>query len=217
MTHEHVLEFDCRFQYPSGFSPDFNFTAGEGVTALVGHSGAGKTTVLNLIAGLLRPQSGTIKLRGQSLFETAANVDLPPEHRGVGYVFQDYQLFPHLSVLDNLCYGQRRRNQANAVAKQEFDKTVSVLELADLLARYPGTLSGGQKQRVAIGRAILRGPKLLLLDEPLNAVHWQLRENVMEHLRRVVGEFRLPTLLVSHDRDSVAQIANATATLGLTK
>jgi molybdate transport system ATP-binding protein len=204
-----VLEFDCRFQYPSGFSLDFHFTAGEGVTALVGPSGVGKTTVLNLIAGLLQPHAGRIRLRGQTLFDAKTNVDLPPERRGVGYVFQDYQLFPHLSVTENLRYGQKRQRGGRI----DFNKTVAVLELADVLNRYPATLSGGQKQRVAIGRAILRSPNLLLLDEPLSAVHWHLRESVLEHLRRVADEFHLPTLLVSHDRESAVQIANATVEL----
>jgi molybdate transport system ATP-binding protein len=204
-----VLEFDCRFHYPAGFSLNFAFTAGEGVTALIGPSGVGKTTVLNLIAGLLRPHDGTITLRGQALFDNKGHVDLPPNDRGVGYVFQDYQLFPHLSVLENLRYGQKRQHGGRI----EFEKTVAVLELTDLLKRFPATLSGGQKQRVAIGRALLRSPKVLLLDEPLSAVHWQLRETVMDYLRRVADEFHLPTLLVSHDRESVAQLANATVEL----
>jgi molybdate transport system ATP-binding protein len=205
-----VLEFDCRFRYPSGFALNFQFTAGDGVTALVGPSGVGKTTVLNLIAGLLRPHSGTIRLRDQILFDASSKTYLPPERRGIGYVFQDYQLFPHLSVAENLRYGQSRQKDACNEHPKAFEKAVQVLELGDLVTRYPATLSGGQKQRVAIGRALLRSPRLLLLDEPLSALHSQLRETVMEHLRRIADEFCVPMLLVSHDRQSVAQLAGTT-------
>ncbi len=210
MSDSPVVQFDCRFHYPAAFALDFEFTAGEGVTALVGPSGVGKTTVLNLIAGLLRPDAGRIALRGGALFDARSNFDLPPERRAVGYVFQDYQLFPHLTVGDNLRYGQRR--QVNG--RVEFDSVLAALELNDLVNRPPATLSGGQKQRVAIGRAILRNPKLLLLDEPLNAVHWQLRDCTLDYLRRIADTYHLPTLLVSHDRQSIAQFADAIVELG---
>jgi molybdate transport system ATP-binding protein len=201
-----ALRFNCRFRYPTGFSLNFAFVAEAGVTAIVGPSGSGKTTVLNLIAGLLTPDSGTIALNDRTLFDAQAKVNISPERRGVGYVYQDYQLFPHLSIEDNLRYGQRRAEQASA----DFDRVVEVLELADVLKRYPVSLSGGQKQRVAVGRAMLRGPSLLLLDEPLTALDTNLRASVAADLRRAIDELRIPTLLVSHDQDSINWLAHTT-------
>lgn len=205
-----VLKFDCRFCYPSGFRLDFAFEAGPGVTALVGPSGSGKTTILNLLAGLLRPQAGEIELHGKRLFSSSANVNVPPEGRNVGYVFQDYQLFPHLSVEQNLRYGHRR-------AKSEhfsFLRAVEILDLKDLLARSPKSLSGGEQQRVAIGRAILRGAGILLLDEPFSALDPELRRSVSEYLARAIAEFHIPTLLVSHDMETVKAIAHTTIRIG---
>jgi molybdate transport system ATP-binding protein len=204
-----VLCFDCQFQYSTGFRLRFQFVAEAGVTAIVGPSGSGKTTVLNLIAGLLRPNTGRISLHDQVLFDSAARINLPPERRGVGYVIQDYQLFPHLTVEDNLRYGWRRAGKVDV----EFDRIVRILELSDVLQRSPTSLSGGQKQRVAVGRAILRGPRLLLVDEPLNALDAELRASIAEYLGRVVAEFHIPTLLVSHDRESVASLAQTTLSL----
>jgi molybdate transport system ATP-binding protein len=207
-----VLRFDCRFSYPAGFGLNFAFVAESGVTALIGPSGSGKTTVLNLIAGLLTPEYGTISLHDNTLFDSGTRTNLPPEERGVGYVFQDYQLFPHLNVAQNLRYGQRRTRQIGA----DFQRIVNVLELGDLLRRYPHSLSGGQKQRVAVGRAFLRSPKLLLLDEPLTALDPSLRASVAEHLVRAIEEFQIPTLLVSHDRESIDWLAHATVSMGPT-
>jgi len=204
-----VLRFDCRFSYPAGFGLNFAFVAERGVIALVGPSGSGKTTVLHLIAGLLKPQNGTITLHDQVLFDSKMRVNLPPEGRGVGYVFQDYQLFPHLTVGKNLRYGQRRTRQTGI----DFDRIVNILELGDLLRRYPYSLSGGQKQRVAVGRALLRSPKLLLLDEPLSALDPSLRASVAEHLVRAIEEFHIPTLLVSHDRESIEWLAHTTVSM----
>ena len=201
-----LLHFDCRFRYDSGFRLDFAFDAGAGVTALVGPSASGKTTVLNLIAGLLRPQSGTIRLHDRVLFDAATHINLPPERRDVGYVFQDYQLFPHLNVSDNLRYGQRRTHHESV----SYERIVEILELADVARRFPHSLSGGQKQRVALGRALLRSPNLLLLDEPLSALDAELRASVAEYLSRAIAEFRIPTLLVTHDQESVAALAHAT-------
>jgi molybdate transport system ATP-binding protein len=124
-------------------------------------------------------------------------------------VIQDYQLFPHLTVEENLRYGWHRAGKAGV----ELDRIAGILELADLLRRLPSSLSGGQKQRVALGRAILRSPQILLLDEPLNALDADLRANIAEYLGRVIGEFQIPTLLVSHDRESVARLAHTTLTL----
>jgi molybdate transport system ATP-binding protein len=204
-----VLNFDCQFQYAAGFRLSFQFAAERGVTAIVGPSGSGKTTILNLVAGLLRPDTGKISLHDKVLFDSKSRINLPPEGRGVGYVIQDYQLFPHLTVEENLRYGWRRARETGV----EFDRIVAILELADLVHRLPNSLSGGQKQRVALGRAILRSPQILLLDEPLNALDADLRANIAEYLDRVIGEFQIPTLLVSHDRESVARLAHTTLTL----
>jgi molybdate transport system ATP-binding protein len=205
-----VLSFSCRFRYESGFALNFQFEANSGVTAIVGPSGSGKTTVLNLIAGLLRPQTGKISLQDDVLFDSAAGMDLPPEQRGIGYVIQDFQLFPHLTVRENLLYGWQRSKKVGV----DLTAIVKILELADLLQRAPNSLSGGQKQRVAIGRAILRCPKLLLLDEPLNAVDANLRASISEYLKSVIGELQIPTILVSHDRESMAQLTETTISIG---
>ena len=199
-----VLRFDCRFRYASGFALDFAFVAERGVTAIVGPSGSGKTTVLNLIAGLLTPAEGMIELGETQLFDAKSSTNVPPERREIGYIFQDYQLFPHLSVEQNLRYGERRANHAPA----SFGHVVNTLELSQLLKRAPASLSGGEKQRVALGRALLRGPRLLLLDEPLNAVDARLRQSISEFLARAIAEFKIPAVLVSHDQESIATLAD---------
>jgi molybdate transport system ATP-binding protein len=202
------LEFACRHRWPDGFVLDAAFEAGEGVTALVGPSGSGKTTALHLIAGLLRPDAGRIALDGSVLVDGEQGVFVPPHRRRVGVVFQDYLLFPHLSVRENLRYGLRRR----APKSQEFAHVVELLELGSLLDRRPGTLSGGEKQRTALGRAILSGPELLLLDEPLSAVDERLKDRMLALVERAIREFRLPTLLVSHHREDVRRLADRIVT-----
>ena len=204
-----ILQFDCRFQYPGGFALQLAFEAGSSVTALVGPSGCGKTTVLNLIAGLLPPDRGRIVLQGRTLFNSQPAVNLPPEARGIGYVFQDYQLFPHLTVEQNLRYGQRRIARGGRGETIGFDQVIDVLKLGDMLHRRPMALSGGQKQRVALGRAILRSPQLLLLDEPLSAVDLGHRRSIEEFLAESIARFHLPVLLVSHDEHSVARLAQS--------
>ncbi len=205
-----ILTFDCRFQYTQGFALDFAFDSGGAVTALVGPSGCGKTTVLNLIAGLLRPTSGDITLCGRTLFSTKKRIALPPEQREIGYVFQDYQLFPHLTVEENLRFGARRA----AEPRIEFAPVADVLRLGDLLTRYPAALSGGQKQRVALARAILCSPRLLLLDEPLSAVDAAHRVAIEEFLTECIRRFEIPALLVSHDSQSVDRLADTMIPIG---
>jgi molybdate transport system ATP-binding protein len=197
------LEFACDFIYPTGFHLCFEFSA-SGVTTLAGPSGVGKTTVLNLIAGLLTPTSGRIVCRGEVLFDSCAAINLAPEERSIGYVFQDYLLFPHLSVKQNLLYGRP------SILSPAFtlDQVVNTLDIGDILRRPPRTLSGGQKQRVALGRAILREPKLLLLDEPLNSLDHSLRRNVTRYLARALHEFSIPTLVASHDQLSETGLEN---------
>jgi molybdate transport system ATP-binding protein len=184
---------------------DAAFATDAAVTALFGPSGSGKTSVLSMIAGLRRPDAGRIRVGTRLLFDSRTRVDLPPEKRRVGYVFQDHLLFPHLDVRGNLLYGWRRRaREARAVS---FDKVVRVLELSDLLARLPHSLSGGQRQRVALARGLLCGPDLLLLDEPLSSVDEELRQRVLDYIRSVLQEWRVPTLYVTHNAAEVRQIA----------
>lgn len=194
-----VLQFDCRFQYPHGFHLELGFEAGPGVTALVGKSGTGKTTTLHLIAGLLRPTGGSIVVGERVLFHSARHINLPVERRGLGLVHQDYQLFPHLTVENNLKFGWCR----NAGDVRELSRMIDVLELRALLGRMPAALSGGQRQRVALGRALLCRPALLLLDEPLSALDAELRQSILHDLRSTLQRYPVPTLLVTHDVDSI--------------
>ena len=169
--------------------------------AVTGPSGAGKTTMIEAIAGLKRPAAGEITIGGRTLFDSARGVDLAPRRRQVGYVPQDVALFPHLNVRRNIGYGAAR----GAVA---FDKVARLLDIAGLLERGVGGLSGGERQRVAIARALLSAPALLLLDEPLAAVDAGLRERVLPYIERVRDELALPMIHVSHAADEVRRIAD---------
>ncbi len=206
MTH---LSFQCEFAYASGFRLDAAFETEPGVTALVGPSGSGKTTILSLIAGLLRPASGRIVLADRVLVDTQARVFLPPQRRRVGLVFQDRCLFPHLTVRRNLQYAQRRKPHRSI----DFDAIVDILEIGALLDRRPQTLSGGQQQRVALGRALLAGPELLLLDEPLSGLDVPLQSRIIDFLKRLLSEYEIPALLVTHQAEQVESLASQIITL----
>ncbi|MBL0164722.1 MAG: ATP-binding cassette domain-containing protein [Xanthomonadales bacterium] len=183
---------------------DIRFSSSARCLALFGDSGAGKTTILNAIAGLLRPRHARIVLDNQILIDSAAGIDMPPAARGVGYVFQDGRLFPHLSVRGNLLYGAQARHR-KAI---QFERLVELLELGPLLDRRPHNLSGGERQRVAIGRALASEPRILLLDEPLTGLHHEARVQVLDHLRRLKQELHVATLLVSHQVDEVIALAD---------
>lgn len=198
-----LLTLDCAFRYPEGFELDAKFEAGEGITALFGSSGAGKTTVLGLIAGILRPERGTIRLGDRTLVDTQAGVLMPAERRGIGVVFQDGRLFPHLSVRDNLVFS--RRAKASPIT---LPKVVEILELAHLVDQWPARLSGGERQRVALGRALLSDPRLLVMDEPVSALDEPLKHRVLDYLVRVVAKWHVPTLFVSHDSADVRRLAD---------
>ncbi len=183
---------------------DVAFRSSARALALFGDSGAGKTSVLDAIAGLLDPHHGRIVLDGQCLFDRAGRVSMPVARRDVGYVFQDGRLFPHLGVRANLLYGARARRRTAG----DFTRIVELLDLGDLLARSPSTLSGGERQRVAIGRALLARPRILLLDEPLTGLHREARAQVLGHLGRLKRELRVATLLVSHQADEVIALVD---------
>lgn len=177
-----------------------------GITALFGRSGSGKTTLVNLLAGLLRPDRGTIKIGNQVLFSSASRIDLPPERRRLGYVFQDGRLFPHISVRGNLLYGMRHRRAERAVV--DFDAAVQLLGIEKLLTRRPRDLSGGEKQRVAIGRALLSNPRLLLMDEPLAAIDAARKSQILPFIERLRDELRIPIIYVSHAMDEIIRLAD---------
>jgi molybdate transport system ATP-binding protein len=198
------ITFQCRFHYAGGFALEGEFAATGEVTALFGPSGSGKTTILSLIAGLLRPQQGRIELCGETVLDTSKRVAVLPEKRRVGLCFQDHCLFPHLRVAANIAYGARRRN----VNEKLMRRAIEILELSDLLDRFPRQLSGGQQQRVALARALASGPRALLLDEPLTAVEAELRDRVVAFIQRIVCDMHLPVLLVSHNRELVDRLAS---------
>ncbi|OCC03229.1 molybdenum ABC transporter ATP-binding protein [Labrys sp. WJW] len=189
----------------AGFTLESAFTSDGGITALFGRSGSGKTTLLNAMAGLIRPDSGHIRLDGQTLFEASTRIFLAPHRRRIGLVFQDAQLFPHLTARQNLLYG--RFFNRNAGPKLDFDAVVGVLGIEKLLERRPNALSGGEKQRVAIGRALLASPRLLLMDEPLAALDTPRKLEILPLIERVRDEMKVPILYVSHAVEEVARLA----------
>lgn len=187
------------------------FEAEGGITALFGPSGAGKTTILDCVAGLLQPKQGRIALDGMVLFDTAKGICLAPEARACGYVFQDNRLFPHRSVRQNLLFGHARTPPDRRW--MALGEAVEFLGIGHLLERMPRTLSGGESQRVAIGRALLSGPRLLLFDEPLSSLDSARREEIMTVIERVRDELGVPMLYVSHDAAEVERLAGRTVTL----
>ncbi len=194
------------------FSLDMDFRIERsGVTALFGPSGAGKTSVVSAIAGLIRPDDGRIVVNGRTVFDRAAGIDIAISDRRVGYVFQDARLFPHMDVEGNLLFGWRRaQNRANA---GEIASIVEMLGIGHLRNRSPRGLSGGEKQRVAIGRALLSSPEILLLDEPMASLDAGRREEILPYLERLRDARQIPVLYVSHALDEVARLADEVVVL----
>ena len=173
----------------------------QGATALFGLSGSGKSSLINLVSGLIDPDEGVIALNDRELFNSAQNVCVPINQRNIGYVFQDARLFPHYTVNGNLRYGMKN------TSKDEFNYIVELLGIGHLLKRYPITLSGGEKQRVAIGRALLMDPEILLMDEPLSALDLPRKRELMNYLERLSKEINIPILYVTHSLDELLRLA----------
>ncbi|EOJ9083083.1 sulfate/molybdate ABC transporter ATP-binding protein, partial [Campylobacter coli] len=170
------------------------------ITAIFGESGAGKTTLLKIIAGLIKPEFGRIEVGDELWFDTQKNVNLAIQKRKIGFVFQDYALFPNMSVKENISYA--------ATSKQKAEELLSLMNLENLAKIYPKNLSGGQAQRVALARALAREPQILLLDEPLSALDFKMRSFLQDELVKILQHFKITTLLVSHDLAEIYKLSH---------
>lgn len=193
------------------FALDVDFKAPPGITVLFGRSGSGKTSIVNAVAGLLTPDEGRVALGDRVLLDTRRGINLPPQRRRIGYVFQEGRLFPHLTVRQNLTYG--RLFAPHGASREDPDKVIAMLGLEPLLQRRPGRLSGGEKQRVAIGRALLSAPELILADEPLAALDEARKAEILPYFERLRDEVSVPVLYVSHSAAEVARLATTVVAL----
>ena len=183
------------------FSLSIRFSIERDILVLFGPSGCGKTTTLRSIAGLLQPDGGRIVNDGEVFFDSADRIFIPPRQRRIGYMFQDFALFPHMTVYRNIWYGVRDHDQE---AREMYEKLTSLLKIGDLAQRSPGQLSGGEKQRVALARALMAQPKILLLDEPLSSLDTETRLEVRNELREMQRIWNIPFILVTHDPDEAS-------------
>ena len=205
-----TLSVSLRHALP-GFALDATFEAPPGLTVLFGRSGSGKTTVINAVAGLIRPQSGRIVADGRVLFDSESRTCLPPHRRRLGYIFQEGRLFPHLTVQQNLTYG--RWFAPRSAPREDMARVVDLLGIGHLLTRRPAQLSGGEKARVAIGRALLAAPAMILADEPLAALDEPRKAEILPYFERLRDEVSVPILYVSHSAAEVARLATTVIVL----
>ena len=204
-----MLEVDIEHRL-GAFELDIHFRSGRGLTALFGRSGAGKTSIVNVIAGLVRPERGRIVVDGSVLIDTELGIWVPAHRRRVGYVFQEDRLFPHLTVRQNLLFGRWFATRPSPAAR--LDDVVDLLGISPLLDRRPARLSGGEKQRVAIGRALLASPRLLLMDEPLASLDAQRKDEILPYIERLRDQAGVPIIYVSH---AVAEVTRLASTIVL--
>lgn len=180
----------------------FNLKEGDLVT-LYGNSGAGKTTILKIISGLLAPDTGLISMGNKKWLDTSKKINISPQKRNIGFVFQEYALFPNMSVKENLEFALGKQGD-----KKRIDELIEIVDIGDMQNRNPNTLSGGQKQRLALARALVQKPKLLLLDEPLSALDYQMRIKLQQYILKVHKEFKLTTVLISHDLSEIIKMSD---------
>ena len=198
------------------FSVDIEYGFEKGVLVIQGESGAGKTTVLNCISGLTLPDEGQISIGGQVVFDSSKRVNIPTRARTIGYLFQNYALFPNMTVHQNITYGIKNRAEYKKNSKTEREKLLSYADeimenfgIAHLKKKHPNQISGGEKQRVALSRAIVTKPDLLLLDEPFSALDYQTKENVYQEFAAFKENFRIPTILITHDTKESEMFADS--------
>ncbi|MBW8067489.1 MAG: ATP-binding cassette domain-containing protein [Ferrovum sp.] len=187
-----------------GFALDVNWAAQEGIAVIFGPSGSGKSMTLQAIAGFVAVDEGYIQVGEQVFLDSSASIDLPPQRREIGYLLQNYALFPHMTVRQNILYGRRTSGQATG----EFREMIALFQLEGLENRYPGALSGGQKQRVALARALMRKPGILLLDEPLAAVDIAVRKMIRTELKLLQRKLKIPMILITHDLGEALSLAD---------
>jgi molybdate transport system ATP-binding protein len=196
------------------FTLDLAFSVRPGeILVLMGSNGSGKSTTLNILAGLLTPDAGCIRLNGSTLCEPARGTDTPIEHRRIGYVFQNAAVFPHLTVQDNIAFGPRARGEDQEEIRKRVDLLLDVVHIRDLATVKAGNLSGGQKQRVALARAIAIRPALLMLDEPFTALDAESTMGVKELIRKFVTEMQIPCIVVTHRRTDSSDIGDRVCVL----
>jgi len=183
-----------------GFELSTSFSSPGRTTALFAPSGSGKSLTLKAVAGLLKPEKGKIEINSRTLFDSKAGINLPPQERRVGFLFQDYALFPHMSVFENVAYGARSR--------EKVEELLKLLKIEKLRDKYPSQISGGQKQRVALARALAVEPQILLLDEPFSALDSLLKEELQRELKRIQEIYKIPIIFVSHNPDEVFNLSD---------
>lgn len=194
-------------KYPD-ISIEVEISFDDGILVLFGHSGSGKTTILNCVAGLQSPDSGHISLNGNTFFSSQKNIDLPIRKRNIGYVFQDYALFPHMTVKQNVMYGVSGKCKEGKGYRMSVFDVIDKLKILHLQDRYPSHISGGEKQRVALARALMAEPDILLLDEPLSALDLETRENLQHELKNLQRIWKVPFILVTHCRKEMTALAD---------
>lgn len=184
------------------FTLDVSFSVGDGISVLMGASGAGKTTILRLIAGILTPDEGFINLDSQVFFDSTRKINLPIQQRNVGFVFQDYALFPHLTAAKNIAYGIKNKDQKNEKARE----MLALFHIEHIENRIPSEMSGGEQQRVALARALASNPKIVLLDEPLSAVDVETRSKLLDEIEMVQRQTKIPFLYVTHNEAEAVRL-----------